>query len=110
MVFTSSLGHVFASAILFVFLTIALVAAQFRKRRATFTFVNIAAALADFDAPPKCVEMIQSKAASTVSLAPQSYARGPFSYLYHVTADCHMYRKFSFPSDHRTLLSCILSL
>ena len=65
MVFTSSLGHVFASAILFVFLTIALVAAQFRKRRAAFTFVNIAAALADSDAPPKCVEMIQSKAAGT---------------------------------------------
>ena len=65
MVFTSSLGHVFASAILFVFLTIALVAAQFRKRRVAFTFVNVAAALADSDAPQKCVEMSQSKVVGT---------------------------------------------
>ena len=43
-----------------------------------------------------------------VSLAPQSYAHGLFSYLYHVTADCRMYRKFSFPSDHRTL-HCLVS-
>ena len=62
MVFTSSLGHVFASLILFVFLTIALVAAQFRKRRVAFTFVNVAAALAESDVPQKCVEMTQFKA------------------------------------------------
>ena len=62
MVFTSSLGHVFASLILFLFLTIILVAAQFRKRRAAFTFVNVAAALADSDVPQKCVEMTQFKA------------------------------------------------
>ena len=61
MVFTSSLGHVLTSAILFVFLTIALVAAQFRKRRVAFTFVNVAAALADSDAPQKCVEMTRFK-------------------------------------------------
>ena len=65
MVFTSSLGHVFASLILFVFLTIILVAAQFRKRRDAFTFVNVAAALADSDAPQKCVEMTQFKAAGS---------------------------------------------
>ena len=59
MVFTSSLGHVFTSAILFAFLTIALVAAQFRKRRVAFTFVNVAAALADSDVPHKCAEMTQ---------------------------------------------------
>jgi hypothetical protein len=61
MVFTSSLGHVFTSATFFAFLTIALVAAQFRKRRAAFTFVNVAAALADSDVPQKCVEMTQFK-------------------------------------------------
>ena len=65
MVFTSSLGHVFASLILFVFFTIALVAAQYRKRRDAFTFVNVAAALADSDAPQKCVEMTQLKAAGS---------------------------------------------
>ena len=59
MVFMSSLGHVFTSAILFAFLTIALVAAQFRKRRVAFTFVNVAAALADSDVPHKCAEMTQ---------------------------------------------------
>ena len=62
MVFTSSLGHVITSAILFVFLTIALVAAQFRRRRVAFTFVNVAAALADSDVLQKCVEMTQFKA------------------------------------------------
>ena len=65
MVFTSSLGHVFASLILFVFFTIALVAAQYRKRQDAFTFVNVAAALADSDAPQKCVEMTQLKAAGS---------------------------------------------
>ena len=65
MVFTSSLGHVFASAILFVFLTIALVAVQFRKRRVAFTFVNVAAALADSDAAQKCVEMTPFTTAGT---------------------------------------------
>ena len=60
-VFTSSLGHVLTSGILFALLTIALVAAQFRKRRAAFTFVNVAAALADSDVPQKCVKMEQSK-------------------------------------------------
>ena len=59
MVFTSSLGHVFTSAILFAFLTITLVVAQFRKRRVAFTFVNVAAALAHSDAPQKCEEMTQ---------------------------------------------------
>ena len=65
MVFVSSLGHVFASLVLFVFLTIALVAAQFRKRRDAFTFVNVAAALADSEVPQKCVDMTQFKAAGT---------------------------------------------
>jgi hypothetical protein len=65
MVFTSSLGHVVTSVILFVFLTTALVAAQFRKRRAAFTFVNVAAALADSDVSEKCVEMTQFKAGTT---------------------------------------------
>ena len=65
MVFTSSLGHVFASLVLFVFLTIALVAAQFRKRQDAFTFVNVAAALADSEVPQKCVDMTQFKAAGT---------------------------------------------
>ena len=59
MVFTASLGHVITSAILFAFLTIVLVAAQFRKGRATFTLVNVAAALADSDVPQKSVEMAQ---------------------------------------------------
>jgi hypothetical protein len=62
MVFTSSLGHIIASAILFAFLTIALVAGQFRKRRVPFTLVNVAAALADSDVPQKSVEMAQFKA------------------------------------------------
>jgi len=62
MVFTSTFGHVIASAILFAFLTIALVAVQFRKKGAAFTFVNVAAALVDSDVPQKCVEMTQSKA------------------------------------------------
>ena len=62
MVFISSLGHIIVSAILFAFLTIALVAAQFRKGRASFTLVNVAAALADSDVPQKSVEMTQFKA------------------------------------------------
>ena len=61
LVFTSSLVHVFASAALFVLLTIALVVAQFRQRREAFTFVNVAAALADSDVPQKCVDMTQFK-------------------------------------------------
>jgi hypothetical protein len=61
MVFTSSLGHIFTSAILFTFLTIALVAAQFRKGRVAFTLVNMAAALADSNVPQKCVELTQFK-------------------------------------------------
>jgi len=61
MVFTSTFGHVIASAILFAFLTIALVAVQFRKKGVEFTFVNVAAALVDSDVPQKCVEMTQSK-------------------------------------------------
>jgi hypothetical protein len=64
MVFTSSLGHVITSVILFAFLTIALVAAQFRKGRVAFTLVNVAAALADSDVPQKCMEMTQFKAAT----------------------------------------------
>jgi hypothetical protein len=40
-VFTSSYGHIFTSAILFAFLAIALVAAQFRKGRVAFTLVNV---------------------------------------------------------------------
>ena len=60
-VFTSSLGHLITSAILFAFLTIALVAVQFRKGRVAFTLVNVAAALADSDVPQKSVEMIQFK-------------------------------------------------
>jgi hypothetical protein len=61
MVFMSSLGHIISSAILFVFLTIALVVAQFRKDRVGFTLVNVAATLADSDVPQKCVEMTQFK-------------------------------------------------
>ena len=64
MVFTSSLGHVITSVILFVFLTIALVAAQFRKRRVAFIFVNVDAALAGSDVPQKCMEMEKFKADS----------------------------------------------
>jgi hypothetical protein len=59
---TSSRGHVIISAILFTFLGIALVAAQFRKGRVAFTLVNVAAALADSDVPQKCMEMTQFKA------------------------------------------------
>ena len=59
MVFTASLGHIITSAILFLFLTIVLVAAQFRKGRAAFTLVNVAAALADSDVPQKSMEMAQ---------------------------------------------------
>ena len=62
MVFTASLGHVITSTTLFVFLTIVLVVAQFRKGRATFTLVNVAAALADSDVPQKSLEMMQFKA------------------------------------------------
>jgi hypothetical protein len=61
-VFTSSLGHMFISVILFAFLTFALVAAQFRKGRVSFTLVNVAAALADSDVPQKSVEMTEFKA------------------------------------------------
>ena len=61
MVFTSSLGHVITSAILFAFFTITLVAAQFRKGRVAFTLVNVATVLADSDMPQKSVEMIQFK-------------------------------------------------
>ena len=61
MVFSSSLGHVIISAVFFAFLSIALMAAQFRKKRAAFTFVNVAAALADSDVPQKCMEMTQFK-------------------------------------------------
>jgi len=62
MVFTSSLGHVIISVIFFASLSIALMAAQFRKKRVAFTFVNVAAALGDSDVPQKCMEMKQFKA------------------------------------------------
>ena len=62
MVFTSSLGHVITSAILFALLTISLVATQLRKQQVAFTFVNVAAALADSDVPEKCEEITQFKA------------------------------------------------
>ena len=61
-VFTSSLGHIISSAILFAFLAISLAAAQFRKGRVPFTLVNVAAALADSDVSLKSVEMTQFKA------------------------------------------------
>ena len=61
-VFMASLGHVITSAILFAFLAIALVAAQFRKGRVAFTLVNMAAALADSDVPQQSMEMTQFKA------------------------------------------------
>jgi hypothetical protein len=64
-VFTVSLGHVITSAIFFAFLTIVLVAAQFRKGQVAFTLVNVAAALADSDVPQKSVEMTQSFKAGT---------------------------------------------
>ena len=57
MVLTASLGHIITSAILFVFLMIILVAAQFRKERAAFTLVNVAAALADSDVLQKSVDI-----------------------------------------------------
>ena len=57
----SSLGHVLTSAILFAFLTIALVVAQCRKKQVAFTLVNVAAALANSDVPQKSVEMTQFK-------------------------------------------------
>jgi hypothetical protein len=57
MAFTSSLGHAYTSAILFALLIIILVVAQFRKKRVAFTFVNVAAALADSDVSQKCVEL-----------------------------------------------------
>ena len=60
-VFTSSLGHIITSATLFVFLIIALVAAQFRKGRVPFTLVNVASALVDSDLPQRSVEMKQFK-------------------------------------------------
>jgi hypothetical protein len=62
MVFTSSLGHVITSVILFAFLTIAGVAAQLRKGQVAFTWANVAAALADSDVLQKSVEMMQVKA------------------------------------------------
>ena len=61
-VFTSFLGHILTSVILFAFLTIALAAAQFRKGRVPFTLVNMVAALADSDLPRKSLEMTQFKA------------------------------------------------
>jgi hypothetical protein len=63
-VFTSSLSHILTSAILFAFLTIALVAAQFRKGRVPFTLVNVAAALANSDVPQKSVEITHFKAST----------------------------------------------
>jgi hypothetical protein len=62
MVFTSSFGHIITSVILFAFLTIALVAAQFRKGQVAFTLVNVAAALANSDVPQKSLEMVEFKA------------------------------------------------
>ena len=62
MVFTSSLGYVITSTILFTLLAITLVAAKFRKGRDAFTFVDVAAALANSDVPQKCAEMTQFKA------------------------------------------------
>ena len=61
LVLTASLGHIYISAIFFAFLTIILVAAQFRKGRATFTLVNVAAALADSDVSQKSLEITQFK-------------------------------------------------
>ncbi|KDR79181.1 hypothetical protein GALMADRAFT_243078 [Galerina marginata CBS 339.88] len=55
-IFTSSFGHVIASAVLFALLVIALVVAQFREKRNAFIFDNVAAALADSDAPQMFVE------------------------------------------------------
>jgi len=62
MVFKSSLGHIITSAILFAFLTITLVAAQFRKGRVPFTLVNVAAALADSELLQESAEMMEFKA------------------------------------------------
>ncbi|KDR66545.1 hypothetical protein GALMADRAFT_259061 [Galerina marginata CBS 339.88] len=59
LVFASSLGHVITSAILFALLTMVLVVAQFRPGRDAFTLIDVAAALADSDAPQKCLEMKQ---------------------------------------------------
>ena len=59
-VFRSSLGHVVISAVLFSLLTMALVVVQFRKGQDGFTFINVAAELADSDAPKKCMEMKES--------------------------------------------------
>ena len=62
LVFRSSLGHVIISAISFALLTTSLVVAQFRKRRDSFTLVEVAAALADSDAPQKFAEIKQRQA------------------------------------------------
>ena len=82
-VFTSSMGHVLTSAVLFAFLTIALVAAQFRTRRVALTIRNLAAALADSDMPQKCVEMTQFKADTgqrkILKLVPSSDSDGQFN-------------------------------
>lgn len=63
LVFTSSFGHVIASAVLFALLTMVLVVAQFRTGRDAFTLVEVAAALADSDAVQKCVEKKQLEGA-----------------------------------------------
>ncbi|KDR70927.1 hypothetical protein GALMADRAFT_254532 [Galerina marginata CBS 339.88] len=56
LVFTSSLGHVIASAVLFALLAMTLVVAQFREKRDAFILDNVAAALADSNAPQMFVE------------------------------------------------------
>ena len=61
MFFTSSFIHVVTSAVLFAFLTIALVAVQFRKKGDALTIINLAAALVDSDMPQKCAEILEMR-------------------------------------------------
>ena len=84
--FTSSLGHVFTSAGFFAFLTIALVAAQFRDELPALTIRNISAALSDSDMPRICMEMTQLEEGTgekrVLKLVPSGDSDGQFNCAY----------------------------
>ena len=86
LIYYNHVHHVLTSAVFFAFLTIALVAAQFRKRRVALTIKNIAAAMADSDMPQKCVEMIQYEADTgqrkVLKLVPSGDSDGQFNCAY----------------------------
>ena len=88
LIYYNHVHHVLTSAVFFAFLTIALVAAQFRKRRVALTITgkNIAAAMADSDMPQKCVEMIQYEADTgqrkVLKLVPSGDSDGQFNCAY----------------------------